>query len=126
LAKAFKKQYQLNLELAPDRITLENTKKRVDEIVKEYAQRWQWIVVQVNPLLSENKIISIFINTFKALYFECIICNTLKQFLDIVVVFEIVEWALRERKMIWGHDKELLKRMSLEQIYELIAFDEMT
>jgi len=41
LAKAFKKQYQLNLELAPDRITLENTKKRVDEIVKEYAQRWQ-------------------------------------------------------------------------------------
>jgi hypothetical protein len=112
--------------LAHDRITLQNTKKRVDGIVKEYAQRWQWIVVQVNPLLSENKIISIFINTFKALYFECIICNTLKQFLDIVVVFERVERALRERKMIWGHDKELLKRMPLEQIYELIAFDEMT
>lgn len=41
LAKAFEKQYQLNLELAHDRITLQNTKKRVDGIVKEYAQRWQ-------------------------------------------------------------------------------------
>jgi hypothetical protein len=54
------------------------------------------------------------------------ICNTLKQFLDIVVVSKRVEQALREKKMIWGHDKELLKRMPFEQIYELIAFDEMT
>jgi hypothetical protein len=39
LAKAFLKKYQLNLELAHDRITSQNTKKRADGIVKEYAQR---------------------------------------------------------------------------------------
>ncbi|XP_073225755.1 uncharacterized protein [Cicer arietinum] len=51
LVDAFLKHYKYNLDMAPDRIQLQNTTKRGNETFKEYAQRWRELASQVHDLL---------------------------------------------------------------------------
>ena len=78
MVTTFTKRYKLNLELTLDRISLQEIEKRADEIVREYAQRSQGLVIQVNPHLIEKEMIFIFMNAFKDPYFGYMVCNTLK------------------------------------------------
>jgi hypothetical protein len=64
--------------LTLDRISLQEIEKRADETVREYAQRSQGLVIQVNLHLIEKEMIFIFMNTFKDSYFGYMVCNTLK------------------------------------------------
>ena len=54
MVTTFTKRYKLNLELTLDRISLQEIEKRADETVREYAQRLQGLVIQVNPHLIEK------------------------------------------------------------------------
>jgi len=55
LANAFLRQYKYNIDIAPDRMQLQNMTKKNEETFKEYAQRWRELAAQVEPLLSEKK-----------------------------------------------------------------------
>ena len=78
MVTTFTKRYKLNLELTLDRISLQEIEKRADETVREYAQRSQGLVIQVNLHLIEKEMIFIFMNAFKDPYFGYMVCNTLK------------------------------------------------
>lgn len=55
LVDAFLKQYKYNLDMAPDRIQLQNMTKRGNETFKEYAQRWRELASQVEPPYLKKK-----------------------------------------------------------------------
>jgi len=63
MVDAFIKQYQFNLDMAPDRLQLQNMAKRENEAFKEYAQRWREVVAQVEPPLHDKEIMAMFIGT---------------------------------------------------------------
>ncbi|MCI55253.1 gag-pol polyprotein, partial [Trifolium medium] len=51
LADAFLKQYKYNLDIAPNRMQLQNLNQKSDESFKEYAQRWRELAARVQPPL---------------------------------------------------------------------------
>jgi len=63
LVDAFLKQYKYNMDMAPDRMQLQNMAKKSSETFKEYAQRWRELAAQVEPPLYEKEMITMFIET---------------------------------------------------------------
>jgi hypothetical protein len=47
--------------------------KENKEFIREYTQRWRVTAAQVNPFLLEKEMVNLFVNTFKALYFEYLV-----------------------------------------------------
>jgi hypothetical protein len=69
-------------------------KKNNKESIREYARRWSEVVAQVNPLMLEKEMISLFSNTFKASYFEYLVRSSAQHFTDLVVIAERIEQAI--------------------------------
>ncbi|XP_017970376.1 PREDICTED: uncharacterized protein LOC108660637 [Theobroma cacao] len=109
LARAFIAQYKHVAELAPNRLSLQTMEKKQSENFKEYAQRWRDIAAQVQPPLTDKQMTVLFINTLRAPFYECLIGNATKNFVDLVLSREIIEGAIKSGK-IEGHEVASSKR----------------
>ncbi|KAJ6952774.1 hypothetical protein NC653_041800 [Populus alba x Populus x berolinensis] len=94
LVDAFMRQYKFNIDVGPDRLSLQAMKKDNKESIREYARRWSEVAAQVNPPMLEKEMISLFSNTFKAPYFEYLVRSSAQYFTDLVVVAERIEQAI--------------------------------
>jgi len=54
LVDAFIRQYKFNIDVGPDRSSLQAMEKDNKESIREYTQRWRETVAQVNPPLLEK------------------------------------------------------------------------
>ncbi|XP_040930623.1 uncharacterized protein [Gossypium hirsutum] len=81
-AQAFMQQYNHVTDMTPDRITLQNMEKKLNENLRQYAQRWKEVAMQVQPPLLEKEI-----------------TITTKSFADIVMAGEMIENAIRGDKI---------------------------
>ncbi|XP_071920624.1 uncharacterized protein [Coffea arabica] len=70
LSIAFMRQYEYNCELAPTRATLEGTKRKPSEDHKTYAKRWRKLAAKVEPPMTKNEIVRMFIKAHDLPYFE--------------------------------------------------------
>ncbi|XP_058760043.1 uncharacterized protein LOC131633346 [Vicia villosa] len=57
LANTFLKHYKYNLDMAPNRMQLQNMSQKKDESFKEYAQRWREMASRVQPPLMEKELV---------------------------------------------------------------------
>jgi len=73
LVDAFIRQYKLNMDVGPDRSSLQVMEKDNMESIREYTQIWRETATQVNPPLLEKEMINLFVSTFKAPYFEYLV-----------------------------------------------------
>ncbi|XP_027337055.1 uncharacterized protein LOC113850692 [Abrus precatorius] len=99
LADAFLKQYKYNIDMAPDRLQLQNMLKKEDETFKEYAQRWREVAAQVEPPLSEKEMVAMFIDTLQSPFYDRMIGSISSNFSDIVIIGERVERGMRNGKI---------------------------
>ena len=115
LVDAFINQYKFNMDVAPDRSSLQAMEKGNKESVREYAQRWREAAAQVNPSLLEREMTSLFSNTFKAPYFEYLVGSAAHNFSNLVFIAKRIEHAIRagiivdpiEKRGFVGRKKEL-------------------
>ena len=70
LTAAFIRQYQYNIDMAPDRTQLQNICKKEHESFKEYAQKWRDLAAQVAPLMMKREMIIVILDTFSVFYYE--------------------------------------------------------
>jgi len=94
LVDAFMRQYKFNIDMGPDRLSLQSMEKKNKESIKEYARRWSEVVAQVNPPMLEKEMISLFSNTFKAPYFEYLVRSFAQHFTNLVVIAKRIEQAI--------------------------------
>jgi hypothetical protein len=99
LADAFLKQYKYNMDMAPDRMQLQNLVKKDKETFKEYAQRWRELAAQVEPPLSEKELVGMFMDTLQAPFYEKMIGSISSSFSDLVVIGERIENGLKNGKI---------------------------
>ncbi|XP_061359391.1 uncharacterized protein LOC133303490, partial [Gastrolobium bilobum] len=99
LADAFLKQYKYNIDMAPDRLQLQNMTKKDVESFKEYAQRWRELSAQVDPPLSEKEMVATFIDTLQSSFYDRMIGSVSSNFSDIVIIGERVENGIRSGKI---------------------------
>ncbi len=83
------------MDIAPDRMVLQNMEKKPNESFRQYAQRWREVAAQVQPPLLEKEITMIFINTLKASFLNHMLGSAIKIFSDIVMSGEMIENAIR-------------------------------
>jgi hypothetical protein len=60
LVDTFIRQYKFNMDVGPDRSSLQAMKKDNKESMREYTQRWRETLVHVNPSLLEKEMINFF------------------------------------------------------------------
>ena len=75
MAKAFLVQYKHMADTAPDRMLLQNMEKKANESFREYAHKWRDLAAQVQPPMTGKKVNKMFLNTFKAPYYDRMIDN---------------------------------------------------
>lgn len=73
--------------------------KKSTETAKKYVQRCREMVIQINPPLSNKKLINIFANTFKAPYYERMTSIPLSNVIDIVIIVKSVKYGIKIGKI---------------------------
>lgn len=68
--------------MAPTRLQLQSKSQRSNETFKEYAQHWREMAFRVQPTLSDNELVDIFVGTLQGLYFEKMIGSSSTNFAD--------------------------------------------
>jgi len=86
LVDAFLKQYKYNMDIAPDRLQLQNMAKRDAESFKEYAQRWRELAAQVEPPLHDKEMVAMFVSTLQPPFYEHMVGNVSSIFADIIII----------------------------------------
>ncbi|XP_027368366.1 uncharacterized protein LOC113874337 [Abrus precatorius] len=99
LADAFLKQYKYNIDMAPDRLQLQNMIKKENESFKEYAQRWRELAAQVEPPLLEKEMVAMFIDTLQSPFYDRMIGSVSSNFSNIVIIGERVKSGMRTGKI---------------------------
>ena len=94
LVDAFMRQYKFNIDVDPDRLSLQAMEKNNKESIREYTRRWSEVAAQVNPPMLEKEMISLFSNTFKAPYFEYLVRSSAQHFTNLVIIAERIEQAI--------------------------------
>jgi len=102
LVDAFLKQYKYNVDMAPDRLQLQNMSKKGSETFKEYAQRWSDLAAQVEPPLHDREMMAMFINTLQSPFYEHMLGSVSSSFADIIVIGGIIEFGLKSGKIAQG------------------------
>ncbi|XP_027915141.1 uncharacterized protein LOC114174501 [Vigna unguiculata] len=102
LVDAFLKQYQYNMDIAPDRLQLQNMAKRDAESFKEYAQRWRELAAQVEPPLHDKEMVAMFVSTLQPPFYEHMVGNVSSIFADIIIIGERIEIGLKNGKITYS------------------------
>jgi len=102
LVDAFLRQYKYNMDMASDRMQLQNMAKKSSETFKAYAQRWRELAAQVEPPLYEKEMITMFIETLQAPFYEHVLGSVSSNFSDIVTIGERIEHGLKSGKITQG------------------------
>ena len=76
---------------APDRISLQNMKKKVMETFREYAHKWRDLAAQVQPPMTDKELNKMFLNTLKASYYDRMIENSNTNFSYMIFAGEMIE-----------------------------------
>ena len=67
---AFVKNYQYNMDMAPNRTQLGNLAQGPKESFKEYTQKWHELAARVQPPLMERECIDMFMSTLQGPYYD--------------------------------------------------------
>ncbi|XP_012435549.1 uncharacterized protein LOC105762199 [Gossypium raimondii] len=104
LAQSFMRQYSHITDMTPDRITLQNMKKKQNEKFRQYTQRLREVATQIQPPLLEKETTMLFINTSKAPFITHMLGSATKSFSDIVMTGEMIKNAVRNGKIDAGEN----------------------
>ena len=86
-------------DTAPDRMLLQNMEKKANESFCEYAHKWRDLVAQVQPPMTDKEVNKTFLNTLKAPYYDRMIGNSNKNFVDVVSAGEMIEVGVKQGKI---------------------------
>ena len=99
LAEAFLKQYQYNIDMAPNRTQLQSLSQKNNESFKEYAQRWRELAARVQPPMIEREMVDMFMGTLQGSILQHLAGGSSSGFSDMVISGERVENLMRLGKL---------------------------
>ncbi|XP_070029017.1 uncharacterized protein [Nicotiana sylvestris] len=85
------KQFQHNIDIAPDRNSLTNLKKKSSESFREYAVKWHEKASRVKPPMDEIEMVKVFLQAQEADYFQNMMSAIGKLFAKAIKIGKMVE-----------------------------------
>jgi len=102
LVDSFLKQYKYNVDMAPNKLLLQNMSKKNSETFEEYAQRWRELAAQVESPLHDKEMVTMFMGTLQSPFHEHMLVSVSSNFVDVVIVGERIELGLKTGKIAQG------------------------
>ncbi|XP_070050026.1 uncharacterized protein [Nicotiana tomentosiformis] len=100
MARAFVKQFQYNFDIAPDRNSLSNLKKKRTKSFMEYAIKRREQVGRVKPPMDDHELIIVLLQAQKPDYFQNMMSVVGKYFSEAIKMGKMVENGLKIGKII--------------------------
>ncbi|XP_070029488.1 uncharacterized protein [Nicotiana sylvestris] len=100
LARDFVRQFQYNIDIALDRNSLSNLKKKSSESFQEHAVKWREQTARVNPPMDETNMVSVFLQAQEADYFQNMMPAMGKPFADAIKIGEMIENGLKTGRVL--------------------------
>ncbi|XP_070044621.1 uncharacterized protein [Nicotiana tomentosiformis] len=100
IARAFVKRFQYNIDIAPDRNSLSNLKKKPTESFREYAIKWREQAARVKPPMDVHELITIFFQAQEPDYFQNMMSAVGKSFSEAIKIGKMAENGLKTGKII--------------------------
>jgi len=95
LARDFIRQFQYNIDIAPDKNSLSNLKKKSSKSFQEYAIKWHEQAARVKTPMNETEMVSVFLQAQEADYFQNMMSAMGKPFANATKIGEVVENGLK-------------------------------
>ncbi|XP_070050532.1 uncharacterized protein [Nicotiana tomentosiformis] len=95
LDRYFVRQFQYNVDIAPDRNSLTNVKKKASESFREYAIKWRQQAARVKPPMDETEMVSVFLQAQGVDYFQNTMSAMGRPFAEAIKIREMVENGLK-------------------------------
>ncbi|XP_069149116.1 uncharacterized protein [Solanum lycopersicum] len=99
LAKEFIDRFAYNVEIVPDRYSLEKMKQKPTESYREFAYRWRKEAARVRTPMTEKEIVEVFVRVQEPEYYDRVILLIGAKFAEIVKVGETIEDGLKSGKI---------------------------
>lgn len=93
------KQYQYNIDMAPNKTQLQNLTQGTNESFKEYAQKWRELAARVQPQLMERELVDMFMSTSEGTYYDRMVGSTSVGFSELVMTGERIEAGVKMGKI---------------------------
>ncbi|XP_070010905.1 uncharacterized protein [Nicotiana sylvestris] len=100
LAQDFVRQFQYNIDIAPDRNSLTNLKKKPSENFREYAIKWREQASRVKPLMDEIEMVTVFLQAQEPDYFQNMMSAMGKPFVEAIKIGDMVEHSLKTGRIL--------------------------
>ncbi|XP_070022512.1 uncharacterized protein [Nicotiana sylvestris] len=100
MAQAFIKQFQYNIDIAPDHNSLSNMKKKPTESFREYAIKWREQAARVKPLMDNHELITVFLEAQEPDYFQNMMSAMGRPFAEAIKIGEMVENSLKTGRIV--------------------------
>ena len=84
--------------------------KKATETFREYTHKWRDLAAQVQPPMINKKLNKMFFNTLKAPYYDRIIRNSNKDFLDVVSAEKMIKAGVKQGKIENAEAKKLIPK----------------
>ncbi|XP_070025952.1 uncharacterized protein [Nicotiana sylvestris] len=99
MAQAFARQFQYNIDIIPDRLSLTKVEKKPSESFRKYGFRWREQAARVNPPMEEDEMVKYFFQALEPTYYGHLISAIGKSSNDVVKIGEMVEEGLKSSKI---------------------------
>ncbi|XP_047260461.1 uncharacterized protein LOC124893527 [Capsicum annuum] len=99
LAKGILDRFSFNIEIVPNRYSLDRIKQKSDEIFQDYAFHWRKEAAKVQPPISEEDMVSSFSRTQEGEYYTRMVSAVRATFADLVKIGESLEEGIRTGKI---------------------------
>ncbi|XP_070015872.1 uncharacterized protein [Nicotiana sylvestris] len=96
----FVRQFQYNIDIAPDRNSLSNLKKKPSESFREYAIKWCEQTSRVKPPMDEIEMVTTFLQAQESDYFQNMMSAMGKPFAEAIKIGEMVENRLKTGRIL--------------------------
>ena len=93
-------RYKYMLKTAPDRLTLQDMKKRPNEADKEYAIRWKNVASIVRPPLTSLEENFIFVDTLPSPYYDMLVINAFVEFENLMYSVGRIEDGIKRGRIV--------------------------
>ncbi|XP_070017116.1 uncharacterized protein [Nicotiana sylvestris] len=100
MAQAFVKQFQYNIDIAPDRNSLSNMKKKPTESFREYAIKWREQAARVKPPMDNHELITVFLEAQEPDYFQNMMSAMGRPFAEAIKIGKMVENGLKTGRIV--------------------------
>ncbi|XP_055806992.1 uncharacterized protein LOC129875775 [Solanum dulcamara] len=99
LAKHFIERFAYNVEIIPDRYSLEKIKQKSTENYREYVYRWRKEATRVRPPMTEKEIIEVFVRNQEPEYYDRMLLLVGAKFTEVVKIGETIEDSLKTERI---------------------------